>query len=214
MVRTGFRTILQQQYPDEIEFIGEAPNGKILVETVARCRPDVVITDIQMPLMNGIEACRIIKQQHPETPIIAFSGFSNTDYIIKMLQAGASGYVVKTCEKEELVEAIQTVSRHSTYYCSSISEKMYGQLVNSNHKKRLRHTVGFGAQENRVMQLICQQHSTKEIAAQMSLAVKTVEHYRQNIQEKIGARNVVGIALYAVVHDIVNMNELLSEPVT
>ena len=207
--RSGFRHIMQEQYAGEIELIAEAPNGIQLVEMVKQHRPAIVITDIQMPCMSGIEACRLIKQQFPETAVIAFSMFTDTSSIISMIQAGADGYLSKTSDKEEIVEAIKTVNTNQSYYCSTVSEKIYGTIYNSNQKKKKSKSIIFGAQEKKVIQLICRQRSTKEIAAEMNLATKTVEHYRQNIQEKIGARNVVGIALYAIIHEVVKYSELV-----
>ena len=162
-----------------------------------------------MPSMDGIQASRIIKKQFPQTAIIAFSMFDDPSNIMGMLQAGADGYLVKSSGKEEVINAIRTVSTGQSYYCSSISEKMYGTLMNSKELQQKNKQIEFSAQEKKVMRLICRQLSSKEIAASMNLAVRTVENYRHHIQEKIGARNVVGIALFAVVNEIVKFSELL-----
>ncbi len=206
--RTGFKNIIENQYAGQIKFMGEAKNGVTLLETVACCQPKVVITDIQMPCMNGIEACKKIKQAHPGIAVIAFSMFTDTMNIMGMIQAGASGYLVKTSNHEEVLDAIKTVSRHESYYCSTISDKLFGTLVNSNLKRKKKELI-FGEQEKKVMKLICRQQSTKEIAGQLKLATRTVENYKSNIMEKIGARNVVGIALFAVINEIVKLSEFL-----
>jgi len=209
LLRTGYRKILQEEYASEIEFVAEAKDGHQLLEAVAALQPEVVITDIQMPVMNGIMATNIIKKKYPKTEVIAFSMFSDTTSIMGMLQSGASGYLVKTSSKEEIIEAIKSVQRGTPYYCSSISEKMYGTIANSHLKKKKNESICFSEQEKKVMRLICRQQSIKEIADSMGLSTRTVEHYRQNILEKIGARNVVGIALFAVVHEIVKLSEFL-----
>jgi DNA-binding NarL/FixJ family response regulator len=166
-----------------------------------------------MPEMDGIQASRIIKKEYPETAIIAFSMFDDCSAVMNMLQAGADGYLVKSSSKEEVINAIRTVNNGTPYYCSTISEKIYGRVVNSRDQAKENKKIQFSQQEQKVMQLICRQLSSKEIAGTMNLAVRTVENYRHHIQEKIGARNVVGIALYAIVHEIVKYSELAPSPV-
>ncbi len=207
--RVGFRKIIQDTFHTEVDFVGEASNGSELIDCVSKCRPHVVITDIRMPTMSGIQATRIINKEYPGTGIIAFSMFDDLSTIVEMIQAGANGYLVKSAGKEEVLEAIMTTSRKEFYYCSSISDKVFGASINSKEKSKSFNKIVFSIQEQKVIQLICRQLSTKEIAVKMQLATRTVEHYRQNIQEKIGARNVVGIVLHAVVNDMVRPCELL-----
>ena len=123
--RTGFKKIIQEQYAGEIEFMADAANGCQLVEMVSLYHPRIVITDIQMPVMDGVEACKAIKQQHPETAVIAFSMYTDTRNIISMLQAGATGYLAKTSSHQEVAEAIRAVSRDQSYYCSTVSQKIH-----------------------------------------------------------------------------------------
>lgn len=208
LFRVGFKHILQSIVPEEMEILADAKNGQELLRLVDLHMPDVVITDIAMPVINGIQACQLIKKKYPSMAVIAFSMFTDSNNILNMLQAGADGYLVKTSEKEEIIEAIRTVRRHKPYYCSTISQKLFGILANSNHSVQKSKTVIFGVQEINVILLICRQLSSKQIAAAMNLSVKTVEHYRQNIQEKIGAKNVVGVALYAFFHEIVEYRDL------
>ena len=206
LFRHGFKQIIQHEYSNELEFVGEASNGAGLVDVVERCAPSIAITDIQMPGMNGIDACQTIKKKFPQTSVIAFSMFTDTNTVMQMIRAGADGYLVKSSEKEEIIEAIRTVHQQTRYYCSTISSKIYGKLANSNQRRRQQEPAHLGSQEKAVIQLMCRQLSTKEIAAEMQLAPKTVEHYREKILEKTGARNSVGIALYAVVHELINLN--------
>lgn len=208
LIRNGFRNILQKMQPATIEFVAEAKNGEELFQAVSSHHPQLVLTDIQMPVMNGFEACRLIKKHYPQTNVVAFSMFTDTQYIMEMLRAGANGYLAKTSSSHEIYEAIQVVSTGRSYYCSTVSEKLYGKVSDSVTipGKIQRHE--FSVQEREVMRLICHQLCAKEIAAQMSLAVRTVENYRTRIQEKLGARNMVGIALYAVINDMVNLLEL------
>jgi DNA-binding NarL/FixJ family response regulator len=211
MFRAGFQSIIAHKYPHQIEVVGESSNGHDLVEMVAAYHPEVVVTDIQMPGMNGIEACRQIKARFKNTRVIAFSMFSDTDCIMRMLQAGADGYLVKTSPHEEMIEAIQTVAGQQPYYCSSISEKVYGTLLNSNQQKEIP-ALCFGEQEINVMKQICHQKSSKEIASALNLSTRTVENYKRNIQHKIGARNVVGIVLYAIFNELVLHHQIVVRP--
>lgn len=206
--RNGFKNIIQSQYPNEVNFIADVSNGEKLVEAVAYYQPDIVFTDIQMPSMDGIEACKKIKANHPATVVIACSMFTDLNQIKNMIQAGADGYLAKTSSHEEVIDAVRTVKQQRPYYCSTISEKLYTVVANSNQKNRLAKTIFLGEQEKKLIRLLCRELSTKEIAAEMKLATRTVENYRQNIQEKIGARNVVGIVLYALVHEIVKFSDI------
>ncbi len=205
--RSGFKKIMESVSPADFEFIADAENGIDLVEKVQEHQPDIVITDIKMPEMSGIEACRIIKKKYPQTSVIAFSIFDNEEYIHEMINAGASGYLVKTGSIEEVLEAIHSVTEGTPYYCSGISEKLFfgaaGKRMGGLTKKK----VHFTLQEIKVINLICKQDTTKEIADKLGLSIRTVENYRHNIQEKIGAKNMVGIAMYALLHDVVKMED-------
>jgi len=207
--RLGFRRIIETASPPNFEFVTDAINGIELVEKVKQHKPNLVLTDIKMPLLDGIQACKLIKQQNPLTNVIAFSHFDKEKYIIDMMNAGAHGYLVKSGTMLEVFEAIDTVSEGRPYYCSSISDKLYGVFQNSNTYKLKNKKINFSLQEIKVIKLICEQLTSKEIAQALQLAVRTVEDYRHQIQEKIGARNVVGIALYAIVNGITQYNELL-----
>jgi DNA-binding NarL/FixJ family response regulator len=205
LFRRGFRRIMEDQTEKEIVFIGEACNGLELVEIVNKLKPDLVITDIRMPGLDGIHACRMIKQK-THTPVIALSAFDDDSYIMDMVGAGANGYLSKNSTKEEVMEAIQSVSAGTPYYCSTVSDKLFGKTESSKHS--FRKQAVFTPQETRVMQLVCKQFTIKEIAKLMSISTRTVESYRQHLQEKIGARNIVGVALYAIINGIVQMCEL------
>lgn len=203
--RSGFKKIMQSQYPKEIEFIADVSTGKELIQTTRDYYPDVVITDIKMPEIDGIEACRKIKEEHPEVNVIGFSMFDDIHYVMGMLQSGASGYLVKSSSKEEFIDAIYSTYNNNFYCSPTISDKLY---QNKQDARRDSRKLEFSKQEKIVIKLICQQLSTKEIALKMNLATRTIDHYREHILEKIGARNVVGIALYAVCNNIVHFEEI------
>lgn len=205
--RNGFLRILESVHAKDFEIVAIAKNGVELLEKVKEYQPEIVITDIKMPEMDGIQACRLIKTQYPAIRVIAFSIFDLEHYVIDMLHAGASGYLVKSATIDEVLEAIRSVSNGQPYYCSTFSGKLYGVFENSNLKKRRSPVIEFSSQELNIIRLLGLQMTSKEIAVQLELSHRTVEDHRQRIQEKTGARNSVGIILHAVVNGIIKLKE-------
>jgi len=197
--RNGFKILFDKQ--DEIELVGEAEDGKQLFEITATHLPDVVITDIQMPRMDGIEACRLLQEAFPEIPVIALSTFNDDSYIIDMLEAGARGYILKNTNRAELIRAVKAVKEGDTYYCNATSRKL-SKLIADSRVNHFKERVKFTDREIEIIKLICIQHSNKEIACALNISVRTVESHRERIQEKIGSRNTTGIAIYAIKHRI------------
>jgi len=197
LIREGFKTLLRKQ--EEIEIVGEAENGRGLLDTVQRCRPDVVITDIQMPLMDGIEATRKMKELYPATGIIALSMFNENQLVIDMFKAGAKGYLIKNTDLEELIDAIKSVYNGGSYFCNDTSLTLT-KLIDQHKLNPYEHgpKIELTEKEIGIIQLICQEYSSKQIAPLVHLTKRTVENYREKIQQKVGAQNVVGIVLFAI----------------
>jgi DNA-binding NarL/FixJ family response regulator len=199
--RNGFKLLLKNQ--DELELVGEAENGVELIEAVTEFQPEVVITDIKMPQMDGIEACKVIKKKFPEMKVIALSMFNEDNLIIDMLEAGARGYLLKNTKKPELLLAAREVFEGRTYYCSETSERLTRMIAESKYiPYRYHPDQFFSKKEKEIMRLICQQHTNKEIATVMNLSIRTIEDYREKIQQKTESRNSIGIAIYAIRHNI------------
>jgi DNA-binding NarL/FixJ family response regulator len=199
MFREGMHLLLDKQ--KELEITGEAGNGKELLDSVRQHRPDVVITDIEMPVMNGIEATKEIKKEFPETGVIALTMYGD-DYLIEdMLEAGANGYLLKNTTSEELVTAVKTVHEGHPYFCNATSLRL-SKLIAKNKILQDQKKADFSEKEIEIIQLICEQYASKEIADKTSLAHRTVEKYRDHIMQKTGSRNVVGIVIYAIKHGI------------
>lgn len=200
--RDGFKVMLRKQ--NEVELIGEASNGEELLEVVDRLRPDVVITDIKMPQMDGIEATKKLIVLHPRTGIIALSMFDEEGLIVEMLEAGAQGYLLKNAHKHEILDAIRTVHNNQTYYCSGTSVKLARLIGNSGfdpfiHKQK---PIEFNERELQMIRLICEEKTNREIADTLFLSIRTIEGYRDKILEKINAKNAAGIVVYAIKHKI------------
>lgn len=195
--RDGFHVMLKKQ--NNIKLIGDAANGLELIELTERLLPDVVITDIKMPLMDGIEATRIITEKSPGINIIGLTMFDDDNLIIDMLEAGAKGYLLKSAHKEEIIDAINAVYHNETYYCKSTSGKLIHMIAQSrfNPYKAFQKPV-FNQKEIDVIKMICQEASTREIASRLFLSVRTIEGYKERIQERIKAKNTAGIVIYAI----------------
>jgi two-component system, NarL family, response regulator NreC len=199
--RKGFRTLLKNQ--EEVVVVGEAENGKELIEVVGRVQPDVAITDIKMPVMDGIEASRAIREKFTNIRVIALSMFNDDNLIIDMLEAGARGYLLKNTKKQELLQAAKDVVEGRTYYCHETSERLIRMIAENKYIPYRRHLFpDFTEKEKEIMMLICKQHTNKEIAQMLNLSPRTIEGYREKIQEKTESRNSVGIAIYAIRHNI------------
>jgi DNA-binding NarL/FixJ family response regulator len=198
LIRQGLHTMLRKN-PD-ITIVGEAANGLELVEKVRLLNPDVVITDIQMPVMDGIEATRQLKNEAPDRPIIALTMFNEEALIIDMLEARANGYLLKNASSEELTDAVVSVYEGESYFCQSTSATLARLIGTSRIDIKLRPKVNFSPTEIRIMQWICEERQNKDIALSLNMSVRTVEGYRERIFEKTGAKNIAGIAIYAVRH--------------
>lgn len=198
--RDGFKVLLRGQH--EVKLVGEAGDGKQLLNIIASTNPDVVITDIKMPGMDGIELCRSIKSKYPDVQVIALSMFNDDHLIVDMLDAGATGYLLKNTNKAELLNAIRIVYEGGEYYSPDTAHKLARLIGKSKSAMLKRRQVKFSAREVEIIQLICQELTNKEIAAKLKLSVRTVENHRDKIHEKSGAKNSVGLVIYAIRHGI------------
>jgi DNA-binding NarL/FixJ family response regulator len=197
LVRQGFRMILQND--KHIKLVGEAANGIELLELAEKLKPDVIITDIKMPKMDGIEATKILTEKFPLIGIIAFTVFQEESSIIDMLEAGAKGYLIKNSAKEELLEAVNAVLEQKTYYCRETTTRLAHLIAKSTFNPRIKaRQQVFNKREKDIIRLICDEHSNKEIATGLSLSIRTVEGYREKIQEKMQVKNTAGIVVYAI----------------
>jgi two-component system, NarL family, response regulator NreC len=182
-----------------VQLIGQAANGRQLLDLVTELRPDVVITDITMPVMDGIEVTRQLIASEPETAVIGLSMFDEDNLIIDMLEAGARGYLLKNADKQEIIEAIQTVYRGEQYYCRHTTVKLTAMIAKSKFNPyKDKPKVEFNEREKEVIALICQECTNKEIGDKLCLSARTVEGYRLKILEKMNVKNSVGLVIYAI----------------
>jgi DNA-binding NarL/FixJ family response regulator len=196
ITRQGLRSLLEKQ--QDMEVVAEAENGREAIRLAAEMAPDVVIMDITMPDMNGVEATRQILIKSPDIKIIGLSMHSDTVFVTEMLKSGAAGYLIKDCAFEELVRAIRTVFENKVYLSPSISG-----VVVEDYIQRLSQTSFTGSdilsdREREVLQLMAEGNSTKRIAAKLHISVKTVETHRRQIMSKLDIHTVAELTKYAI----------------
>lgn len=206
--RDGLALMLSKQ--QDILLAGQASNGRELLELAATLQPDVVMTDIKMPVMDGIEATRHLLERHPDLKIIALSMFDEENLIVDMLEAGAKGYLLKNADKQEILDAINQVYEDKTYYCRHTSARLASMIVSSKfnpHKKS--EPASFNDREKEIIRMICQQCTNQEIGDKLFLSKRTVEGYRTKILEKMNVKNTAGVVIFALRHHIITEKELL-----
>ena len=190
IVRQGLRALLEKEA--DIEVVGEAEDGRATMRMASELLPDVIIMDISMPDLNGIEATRAITARRPKIKVIALSIYSNKRFIANMLKAGASGYLLKNCAFNELVDAIRAVSMNNTYLSPSICGVVVKDYVDSQAGDSSAFSV-LTAREREVLQLIAEGKTTRTIASSLNLSIKTIETYRQQIMDKVNAHTMAGM---------------------
>ena len=204
IVREGLRSLLEKQ--PEIEIVCDAEDGRIAVERARELLPDVVIMDITMPNLNGVEATRQITKEFPQIKVIALSVHSNRIFVADMLEAGAVGYVLKECLFDELVQAIQSVITGKTYLSSRITgvvvEDYIKRLVNVSDSP----LSSLTSREREVLQLVAEGKSTKEIALELHVSTKTIDAGRRKIMVKLNANSVVDLIKIAIVENLVSFD--------
>lgn len=207
IVRKGLRAILDKEVG--IEVVGEARDGREAVRTAEELRPDVVIMDISMPGLNGLEATRQLKKRIPAMKIIILTVHTTEEYVFQTLQAGASGYLIKTSAPRDLIAAIHAAVRGESYLSPAISRTLIDEYVRQTQKM----TEGecppepITQREREVLQLIAEGRTTREIAGILCISAKTVESHRANLKEKLHLRNTAELIQYALRRGIITKNE-------
>lgn len=206
--RKGLIHSINLESNNSIQIVGEADNGERLIREVEKKKPGVVLTDIRMPLMCGVDASRIINKNFPGTSVIALTMFTEPQSIFEMFEAGAKGYLSKNSDTNEVIEAIKTVYAGEMHYCSGSSMNLIKKIGSSKYNQYKRNKdIHFTEREIQFIKLVCLELSIKEIADRMKISTRTVDEYCRNVKEKIEAKNSVGIALYALKNNIISADE-------
>jgi two-component system, NarL family, response regulator NreC len=205
ITRSGLRALLEQQ-PD-MAVVGEADNGRLAVRMAAELKPDVIVMDINMPELNGIEATRQIRTELPHTKIIALSMHSDKRYVAGMLKAGVSGYLLKNCAFDELVTAINSVVRHQSYLSPAIADTVMKDYASILEGLDPSPASQLSSREREVLQLIAEGSSTRDISERIHVSVKTVETHRQQIMRKLSVRSVAELTKIALREGLTSLEE-------
>ena len=196
IIREGLRNLIERQ--EGFEVIAEAEDGLTAVKKAKKLSPDVVIMDIGMPGLNGIEATRQILDDSPQAKIIALSMHSERHFVSEMLKAGASAYLLKDSAFEELVQAIRASQANKIYLSPSIAEGMIKDYITHIPRESFSPFSLLTKREREILQLIAEGKSTKEIASLLFISIKTIETHRQNIMEKLDLHSVAELTKYAI----------------
>ena len=205
ILREGVRALLAGE--PAIEVVGEAEDGESAVAQAGRLKPDVVLMDMVMPHLGGLEATARIKEQHPDIMVLIMSMHDNDEYVQQVIKAGASGYVLKGVAADDLVRAIEAVDGGASFVDPAIAAKLVEDYVHRvrgelpNDPKQL-----LTPREQEILKLVAESHSNHEIAAQLYLSKKTVETHRANIMRKLDLHDVTELVKYALRHGIIRLD--------
>lgn len=204
MVREGFRLLIETQ--SDIKVIGEAGNGREAVRQATKLNPDVVLMDIEMPELNGIEATRQISETSPSTKVIILSMYSTPQHISRAFKAGARGYILKESAGDDVIKAIQTVHSGKIFMCSEISEVVVSQYIKDNRTGELDDPLArLSSREREILQLLVEGKSNTKIAELLFLSPKTIETYRSHLMQKLGIGDLPSLVKFAIQHGITSV---------
>ena len=196
VMRRGIREILAGD--SEVEVIGEAADGREAIRLADKLKPDVLIIDLGMPELNGLDAIRHIRREHPEVELLVFSMHDSEELIREVFSAGARGYVLKSDAALYLNQAVKSLSRHKPFFTPRISEAIINSLVAGDGRAEPAGHGPLSAREREILQLLAENKTNKEIATRLSISVRTVETHRRSIMQKVNANSIVELVHYAI----------------
>lgn len=201
IVRRGVRPLVESEWGWEI--CGEAGNGRDAVDLALKLKPDVVILDVSMPQLSGVEATRLIKRDLPDTQVLVFTGQESETLVHQLFSAGARGFVLKAESATQLIPAIKAVSMAQPYFGSAISKIVFDQYLKGGLQTEQSSPDGISPREREIVQLLAEGKSNKEVATELGISVKTAETHRAAIMKKLGMKSFSELVRYAVRNHIV-----------
>jgi DNA-binding NarL/FixJ family response regulator len=203
IMREGLRCLIESE--SDMTVVAEAADGRTAVRLARKVTPDMVIIDITMPDLNGVEATRQIVSEAPNIKVLAVSMHSDDHFVAGMLKAGASGYFLKDCAAEELVYAIRAVVAGEIYLSPKIASIVVDGYLRVLSKGKSTNTPELTAREREILQLVAEGETSKKIAARLHVSIKTIEAHRQKIMDKLNIRSVAGITKYAIQNGLTSL---------
>lgn len=200
VVRKGISACLARH--QQMQVIGEAADGREALRLARELQPDITLMDIDMPQMNGLVATEALHRELPRIKVLILSMHSNTEYVLRIIQSGARGFVLKEAPTDELVRAIETVNAGEAYFSSDVARVALNKFVQANGDAAESHLTG---REREVLMLITDGFSNKEIASQLGVGVRTVETHRERIMRKLDIHTVAGLTRYAIGQGLITL---------
>jgi DNA-binding NarL/FixJ family response regulator len=210
IVREGFRALLEHER--DIEVVGEAETGRQAVQMTRKLRPTVVVMDIAMPLLNGLEATRQIRKDFPDTKVLILSAHNDDAYVEQVAALGAAGFLLKQTSSHALATAIREVEKGNTFFSPAISKRVQnrsGKQVDREGKYQKKNNR-LSSREVEVLQLIAEGKPNKQVAAELGVSFKTVDKHRQHLMSKLDIHDVAGLTRYAIAEGIIESNVRLT----
>lgn len=202
IVRDGIKLMLESQAG--IDLISEAETGKEVLSLLKNELVDIIVMDINMPEMDGIQATRAVKETYPDVKVLALTMSNDELHIRQMIQAGASGYIMKSAGRSELKEAIITIIDGRHYFSTDATQSIMMDLVKGKGKSSNPDPIHITDRELEILELIVQEHTNQEIAKKLYISSRTVDAHRRNLLQKTGARNTAGLVKYAFQNNIIS----------
>lgn len=200
----GLRAMLSES--EKVEIVGTAKNGKELLELLDNTPADVIMLDINMPQMDGIQATSQIKEKFPETKILIVSTHDDTRLVKEIYKLGAKGYVLKTAGQQTLIDAVHAIAKGKTYFSPEIQNKLTEAFLEGQQKENPNEAmlpISLTRREKEILKLIAMEYTGKEIASELHISINTVETHRKNLLRKLKAKNTAGLVKYAMKHDLI-----------
>jgi DNA-binding NarL/FixJ family response regulator len=208
VVREGFRKMLELE--DDLEVIGEAQNGRQAVALAKKLRPDVILMDIAMPMLNGLEATRQIIKDIPASKVLMLSAHSDDAYVKNATDSGAKGFLLKQTSAHDVCRAIREVQKGKTFFSPSISKHLENQKSPDRFGQHRKLTAKLTSREMEVLQLIAEGKANKETAAELGIGMKTVEKHREHLMQKLDIHDTAGLTRYAISAGIIESSVQLT----